>query len=177
MSLPAANQQDELRESLREGQPYRVLACWSSGISGLVRSDSDPHAIHFTAPPQFGGVEGRWTPEDLLLGAIASCYTTTFCTLAEYSKLEYLGLAVDVRGSLRKADRGYSFGEIAICPRLSIVGAEEQHRALRLLQKAAATCPVSRLLAVEPAFEPQVQVLASTSASACAGETHSGGAI
>jgi organic hydroperoxide reductase OsmC/OhrA len=167
------NRQDDLRESSQEGQNYRARACWSSGKSGLVKSDSAASAIDFAAPPRFGGVEGRWTPEDLLLGAVASCYTTTFCALAEYSKLNYLELAVEVRGTLRKADRGYSFGEIAIYPRLIIVDLEEQQRALRILQKAAATCLISRLLTVEPAFAPQVLVACTLG---CADKTHSGGA-
>ena len=48
---------------------YRVVAWWASGKTGLVKSDSAPNAIHFTTPPQFGGMEGRWSPEDLLLSA------------------------------------------------------------------------------------------------------------
>jgi len=177
MSLQTESQQDELGESLREDQLYRVVASWSSGKSGLVNSDSASHAIDFTAPPRFGGMEGRWTPEDLLLGAIAACYMTTFCALAEYSKLRYLGLIVEVRGTLRKADRGYFFGEIAIRPRLTLVEGEEQQRALRILQKAAGTCLVSRLLAVEPAFEPQVQVPAPQCNFVHADKTHYGGAV
>ena len=55
----AENQQDVLRESVAEGQNYRALACWSSGKSGLVKSGSAPSAIDFTAPPRFGGLEGR----------------------------------------------------------------------------------------------------------------------
>src|SRR5437867_6393980 len=73
-------------------QKYRVIAWWSSGRTGLAKSNSAPNAIHFTAPPEFGGLEGRWTPEDLLLSAVASCYTTTFRALAEYSKFEYADL-------------------------------------------------------------------------------------
>jgi|SRR5215472_9777411 len=172
--MQAENQQADCRESLREGLNYRARACWSSGKSGLLKSDSAPSAIDFASPPQFGGVEGRWTPEELLLGAIASCYTTTFCALAEYSKLNYLELAVEVQGTLRKADRGYSFGDLAIYPRLIIVDVEEQQRALRILQKAAATCLISRLLAVEPAFAPQVL---AACIFGCDDKAHSGGAI
>jgi len=74
---------------------YRVVAWWSSGKTGLAKSDSAPTAIHFTAPPEFGGLEGRWTPEDLLLCAVAGCYTTTFRALADNSKLEYSDLGVE----------------------------------------------------------------------------------
>jgi organic hydroperoxide reductase OsmC/OhrA len=177
MSSPVENQAVELRESAREGDPYRVVAWWSSGKAGSVTSESGANAIPFTAPPRFGGTEGTWTPEDLMLGAIASCYTTTFCALAEYSKLKYLNLAVEVRGTLRQADRGYSFGEISICAKLILGDGQEQQRALRLLQKAAAACLVSRLLAVEPAFQPQVRILRPQGAAAYADATHSGGAV
>jgi len=177
MSLPAETQAVELRESVAEADPYRVLACSSSEKSGSVMSDSAANSIQFTVPPQFGGAEGSWTPEDMLLGAIASCYTTTFCALAEYSQLKYFDLAVEVRGTLRKVERRYSFGEIAIRPRLILVDGKEEQRALRLLQKAASTCLVSRLLSAEPAFEPQVQILESQGAAEGAGNIHSRGAV
>jgi peroxiredoxin-like protein len=138
-------------------QKYRVVAWWSSGRTGLAKSDSAPNAIHFTAPPEFGGLEGRWTPEDLLLSAVASCYTTTFHALADYSKLEYADLEVEVEGVIRKTDSGYAFTEILIRPKLTISSDGEQTRALRLLQKAKTACLLSRALAVEQKFEPRVQ--------------------
>jgi peroxiredoxin-like protein len=143
---------------METAQKYRVVAWWSSGKTGLAKSNSAPNAIHFTAPPEFGGLEGRWTPEDLLLGAVASCYTTTFRALAEYSKLAYADLEVEVEGMIRKAESGYEFAGIVIRPNLTIAREEEQTRALRLLQKAKAVCLVSRALSVEQSFEPRVQV-------------------
>jgi peroxiredoxin-like protein len=143
---------------METAQKYRVVAWWSSGKTGLAKSNSAPNAIHFTAPPEFGGLEGRWTPEDLLLGAVASCYTTTFRALAEYSKLAYADLEVEVEGMIRKAESGYEFAGIVIRPNLTIASEEEQTRALRLLQKAKAVCLVSRALSVEQSFEPRVQV-------------------
>src|SRR6266849_4608147 len=121
------------RMTMEGAQKYRVVAWWSSGRTGLAKSDSAPNAIHFTAPPEFGGLEGRWTPEDLLLCAVASCYTTTFRALAEYSKFEYSDLGVQVEGTLRKVDSGYVFSEVVIRPNLTIPSEAERERALRLL--------------------------------------------
>ena len=137
---------------------YRVTAWWSAGKAGLAKSDSAPNAIHFTAPPEFGGLEGRWTPEDLLLGAVASCYTTTFRALADYSQLEYLDLGVEVDGTVCKGDSGYTFSQITIRSKLTISNPEEESRSMRLLQKAKAVCLVSRALAVDAVFEPSVTV-------------------
>jgi peroxiredoxin-like protein len=143
---------------MKTGQGYRVTAWWSSGRTGLAKSDSAPNAIHFAAPPEFGGIEGRWTPEDLLLCSLASCYTTTFRALADYSKLEYSDLAVEVGGTIRKTDSGYEFSEIVIRPTLTLSDEQEQTRASRLLQKAKTVCLISRALSIEQKFEPQVHV-------------------
>ena len=141
-----------------EALRFRVIAWWASGRTGIARSSSAPNAIHFTSPPAFGGLEGRWTPEDLLLCAVASCYTTTFRTLADNSKLAYTDLQVEVESTIRKADTGYAFGEVLIRAYLMIPREEERERALKLLQKAKEKCLVSRALAVKQTFEPRVQV-------------------
>jgi peroxiredoxin-like protein len=146
---------------MQSAHTYRVVAWWSSGRTGLAKAESAPNAIHFTAPPEFGGLEGRWTPEDLLLCSVASCYTTTFRALADYSKLEYSDLGVDVEGTVRKAESGYQFDDIMIRPHLTIAREEEQERALRVLQKAKTVCLVSRALSIEQKFEPKVQVTES----------------
>jgi peroxiredoxin-like protein len=140
---------------------FRVAAWWASGRTGLAKSSSAPNAIHFTSPPAFGGLEGRWTPEDLLLVAIASCYTTTFRALAEYSKFEYTDLQVEVEGVIEKAESGYSFTEISIRASLTIPQEAEQERAVRLLHKAKGMCMVSRALSVQQSFEPLVRATVS----------------
>jgi len=143
---------------MEEVHRFRVVAWWASGRTGLAKSSSAPNAIHFTSPPAFGGLEGRWTPEDLLLCALAGCFTTTFRTLAEYSRFEYTDLQVEVDGGIRKAATGYSFGEVFIRANLVIPQEEERARALKLLHKTKSLCLVSRALSIEQRFEPQVQV-------------------
>lgn len=137
---------------------YRVVAWWTSGKTGLAKTDSAPNAIHFTAPPEFGGMEGRWTPENLLLCSIAGCYTTTFRAIAEYSKFEYSDLEVAVEGTIQKVESGYAFTEITIRPSLSMHDEQEQARGLRLLHKAKSLCLVTRAISVPQSFEPHIQV-------------------
>jgi peroxiredoxin-like protein len=140
---------------------YRVVAWWSSGKTGLVKSDSAPNAIHFTTPPQFGGVEGRWSPEDLLLSAVASCFTSTFHALAERSSFHFTDLEVEVQGCVNKCESGYLFSEITIRPTVKIATEDDRPRAERLMEKAKRLCLVSRALAVTQKFEPLVQARSS----------------
>lgn len=144
---------------------HRVIAWWSAGRSGLATADSAPNSIHFAAPPQFGGLEGRWTPEDLLLCGIASCFVTTFRVLAEYSAWEYTDLQVEAAGTVDKAGSGYCFRQIILRPHLKIHEERERGRALQLLQKAQGLCLVSRAMSVTLAFEPVVEVGASAYSS------------
>ncbi len=150
---------------MEEAHRFRVEAWWASGRTGIAKSSSAPNAIHFTAPPAFGGLEGRWTPEDLLLGAIASCYTTTFRALADYSKLAYTDLQVEAEAIVTKAESGYNLGEVSIRANLIIPREEEQARAIKLLNKAKGLCLVARALAVKQTFEPAVKVAISASGS------------
>jgi organic hydroperoxide reductase OsmC/OhrA len=141
-------------------QTYRVVAWWNAGKTGLAKSESAPNAIHFAAPPQFGGLEGRWSPEDLLLCAIAGCFTTTFRALADYSKFQYTDLQVEVEGRVRKAESGYEFAGITIRPTLTLSDPNERLRAERLLKKTERLCLVSRALALTQTLLPQIHVTA-----------------
>jgi organic hydroperoxide reductase OsmC/OhrA len=137
---------------------YRVAAWWTSGRSGLAKSDSAPNAIHFTAPKEFGGLEGRWTPEELLLAAIAGCFTTTVRTIAGSARFEFTDLEVEARGTIRKAESGFGFTEIVVRPSLKIASLEERELALELLKEAERLCLFSRALDVPLKFEPQLEV-------------------
>ena len=110
--------------------------------AGPTKSASAANSIHFTVPLQFGGLEGRWTPEDLLLCAIASCFTTTFRVLAENSKWEYTDLQVEAAGTVDKADSGYSFSHIILRPHLNVLAEPDCARGLALLRKAGSLCLV-----------------------------------
>ncbi len=137
---------------------YRTAAQWTSEQTGLAKSDSAGDGIHFCAPPEFGGLEGYWTPEALLLAALASCFTTTFRAIAGYSKFEYTDFQVEVEGTVSKAESGYGFSAIIFRPTLTIHDEEKRNRALNLLQKTKAACLVSKALAVIPTLEPHVNV-------------------
>jgi len=141
----------------RTEHAYRVAAWWTSGLTGLAKSDTAPNAIHFTAPFEFGGLQGRWTPEELLLAAIAGCFTTTVRSIAG-NRFEFGDLGVEVMGTIRKAESGYRFTSITIRSSLRIASPAERERAFDLLDKAEKQCLISRALDVPVTFEPQLEV-------------------
>jgi organic hydroperoxide reductase OsmC/OhrA len=141
---------------MEDGHRFRVTAWRASGRSGIAQASSAPNVIHFAAPPAFGGLDGRWSPEELLLCAVASCYTTTFEALAEQSKLAYTDLQVEAESEVTQADAGYSLREIVM--RATLILPREAEGATALLQRAHALCLVSRALSVAPRFEAHVHI-------------------
>ena len=143
---------------MEETHQYRVVAWWTSGRTGIAKSDSAPNAIHFTAPPEFGGVQGRWTPEELLLGAVGGCFTTTFRAIAADSNFKYTDLEVETHGTVAKTADGYGFDKIVIRPKLTISSEEERNQAVDLLKKTKGLCLISRALGVPQTFEPLIEI-------------------
>jgi organic hydroperoxide reductase OsmC/OhrA len=46
---------------------YRVTASWEGGRKGAVEATGIAPAIHFSAPSEFQGAPGYWTPEHFLV--------------------------------------------------------------------------------------------------------------
>lgn len=137
---------------------YRVSAWWTSGRTGLAKCESSPNTIHFSEAPEFGGLEGRWTPEQLLLCALAGCFTTTFHDVARAAKFEFTDLEVEVEGSVRhNRNTGCNFTEILLRPRLTVPSEDQRETGLGLLRRAKAVCMISRAITIPQTLEPFVE--------------------
>jgi organic hydroperoxide reductase OsmC/OhrA len=137
---------------------YRVSAWWTSGRTGLAKCESSPNAIHFSEAAELGGLAGRWTPEQLLLSALAGSFTTTFHEVARGAKFDFTDLEVEIEGSVRRnRSAGCSFTEILIRPRLTVHSEEEYETGLMLLRRAKAACMISHALGVPQTLEPSVE--------------------
>ena len=145
----------------RTAHEYRVEAWWTSGRTGIAKSDTTPNAIHFSTPPEYGGLEARWTPEELLLAAITGCFTTTFRTLASSERFEFTDLEVDAVAKVHKVGSAFYFDDIEIRPTLRIGNFEDSDCALALLERTEYRCLISRALDFPLRFQPQVQVMES----------------
>lgn len=143
----------------RTAHEYRVEAWWTSGRTGIAKSDTTPNAIHFSTPPEYGGLEGRWTPEELLLASITSCFTTTFRTIATSVHFEFTDLEVDALAKVHKVGSAFYFDEIEIRPMLKVRNLEDCDRALVLLERAETSCLISRALDFPLRIQPQVQIV------------------
>jgi peroxiredoxin-like protein len=117
-----------------------------------------PRVVHFSAPPEFGGEAGLWTPEHFLLAAVSSCFIATFKAVAQASKLDFQGIEVAADGLLERESGGFRFTKITLHPVLILYREESHEFGLRLLEKAERLCLVSRSLSSKIELEPKILV-------------------
>lgn len=143
---------------------YHAAAHWTAHKRGIVEGEGIPRTINFSAPPEFGGEPGLWTPEHLLLAAVSTCYVATFRAVAEASKLEFRSLELAVDGTIEKQEGGFRFTHIVLRPSIVIEKEDDRERAGRLLEKAERGCPISRSLACPVNLEAKILVQEHASA-------------
>lgn len=140
---------------MQDAYSYQLDLEWTGRRAGKLQGLGLP-ALWVSAPREFSGEDGVWTPEHLLVGATASCLMTTFLAIAEISKLTVLSYRCKASGKLEKiSGAGYSFTEIVLAPEVAVPGGDEQ-KALRLLAKAEGNCFVAKSLRTVVRLEPQI---------------------
>ncbi len=139
---------------------YEAEVAWTDRRAGQVTSDDLP-VLHVSAPPEFAGDRGAWTPEHLLVAATASCLMTSFLAVAELSKLPVTSYHSKAFARLEKVPgEGYRFTEITVVPEIEIA-AEDLEKAQKVLAKAKENCFVGNSLRAALQVEPRFLVLAA----------------
>ena len=134
---------------------YEVSAAAYADGSVAVRSEGLP-TLTTAPPPQFGGAGGQWSPETLLAAAAADGLILTFCAIATASKLPWRRLDCDAEGIVDRKDGVVRFTELHVHARLKVPPGVDPDRALRLLEKAEATCLVTNSLALSPTLTAEI---------------------
>jgi organic hydroperoxide reductase OsmC/OhrA len=136
---------------------YRVRTLARS--EGEVALESAGLAALPTAPPsEFGGPGDRWSPETLLVAAVADCFVFSFRAVARASKLEWTSLACDVEGTLDRVERVTQFTAFLVRATLCVPAGVDEARARSLLEKAEKVCLISNSLKAQPRLEAMVEV-------------------
>jgi peroxiredoxin-like protein len=114
------------------------------------------------APPaQFGGPGDQWSPEDLFMASIASCFILSFRAIARASKLSWLSIECESEGVLDRVEGLTRFTKVITRATLLIADTESIEKAERLLHKAEQSCLVVNSLSSESQLECIISVEAS----------------
>jgi organic hydroperoxide reductase OsmC/OhrA len=138
---------------------YHASAHWMLHEHGVVKAGEEIHeTFTFSSPPEFGGEEGVWTPEHLLLAAVGSCFVATFRGVARASKLEFEGIDVAVEGIIEKQEGSLRFTKVIVRPEVMILNESDYQRTGLLLEKTERLCLITQSLSSEVVLQPGIEV-------------------
>jgi organic hydroperoxide reductase OsmC/OhrA len=135
---------------------YSVVARAAAQGDVTLTGDRLP-AIPSAPPTEFGGPGDRWSPETLMVAAVADCFVLTFRGIAGLSRFPWVSLECSVTGTVERVERVTQFTALEVRARLRVPAGANEDQARRLLAKAEETCLVTNSLKLRPHLEAAVE--------------------
>lgn len=134
---------------------YAVHGLTRSGDSGVTISSKDLPPLKTGLPANFGGPGDAWSPETLLVAAVADCFSLAFRIVAR--EFPWSELRCEVEGELDRVDRETRFTEFRIHAHLLIPSEADREQAIQLLGKAEHICVITNSVNGKVVLDPHIE--------------------
>lgn len=136
---------------------YVVKASAVTDSSVLLESPG-LESLPSAGPAEFGGPGDLWSPETLLVAAVADCFILSFRAIARGSKMDWISLSCDVIGDLDRIDKVTQFTSFRLKVRLEVPEGIREGKAERLLEMAEKSCLITNSMKAESTLDYEVIV-------------------
>ncbi|GAC56639.1 hypothetical protein GOHSU_12_00290 [Gordonia hirsuta DSM 44140 = NBRC 16056] len=127
-------------------EPGEPITLSSPGLNELITE----------TPPEFGGPEGMWSPETLMIAAVANCFVLTWRAVAAHNKVDWIDMRVDASGVLDRVDRVTRFTQVTQKVQLVLPAGADRAQIEQLLAKTESACLVSNSMNAEFILESEI---------------------
>lgn len=134
---------------------YETSLRWTSEKKGLQSSPGKPD-IEIASPPEFGGHEGKWTPEDFYVASIETCIMTTFLWYVTKRNIPVVSYESKSVGILKKCDGGFGMAEVIVRPKVVLENPEDVKKLEKGFNVIHKTCLISNSIKSEVKLEPTI---------------------
>jgi peroxiredoxin-like protein len=128
---------------------FYLKANWPGGRNDIGEIASGNLITQVSIPPEMDGPGIGMNPDEMLLGAAATCYIITLAAMMERSKLEKTSLTMDSEGIVDVTRGVITYKKIIHRPKIVLkADATEQdiQLAQKLAEKAETSCMISRAI-------------------------------
>ncbi|MGM0776152.1 MAG: OsmC family protein [Bacillota bacterium] len=143
---------------------FHLKAHWPGLRNNVGEIETGGLRTKVSIPPEMDGPGIGTNPDEMLLGAAATCYIITLATMMERSRLEKDDLTMESVGVVDVTKGVITYRKIIHRPVIVLkADADEKDHALarKLAQKAEASCMISRAIKGNVEVELQETVLRS----------------
>ncbi|HLH32431.1 MAG TPA: OsmC family protein [Terriglobia bacterium] len=142
-----------------EPLPHQYEVTVKGTAVGYTELNSTALTPIISAPPaEFGGPGNLWSPETLLVAAAADCFVLTFRAVAHASKLDWVSITCNGKGTVDRADGVIRFTAVQLQTELTVPAGGDVEKAQRTLEKAHKSCIAGNSLICRPTVEIRITV-------------------
>jgi organic hydroperoxide reductase OsmC/OhrA len=136
---------------------YRSYVRWIEGNKGELTFENGKTEM-FSSPPEFGGIEGQLTPEELLVASLNTCYHQTFLRYAKKMKIDVTSFEMEAEGDMETVGGETRFVSCVLRPTITVASAEDADKVQKAVSLAKKGCFIGNSVNFDLVVEPQVKV-------------------
>ena len=144
---------------MQELPHHYVVTAHAEGSKNVSLSSDNLPDLETAGPPQFGGPGDVWSPETLLVGAVADCFILSFRAIARKARLDWQTLECRAEGELDKIDKLTQFTGFKVSAKLTIADEKDRKKAGVILEKAEKYCLITNSMKADSHLEAEVAVV------------------
>ena len=137
---------------------HYVVTAHAEGKKNVIVSSDNLPDLETAGPPEFGGPGDVWSPETMLVGAVANCFILSFRAIARTAKLDWLTLECTAEGELDKIEKLTQFTGFKVNARLTIPHEKDARKAGVILEKAEKYCLITNSMKAGSHLDAEVVV-------------------
>ena len=128
---------------------FHLKASWPGLRNDIGTIDAGNLKTKVSIPPEMDGPGVGTNPDEMLLGAAATCYIITLAAMMERSRLEKESLTMESVGIVKVTNGVITYKKIIHKPTIVLkfdASEKEEKIARRLAEKAETSCMISRAI-------------------------------
>ncbi|MED4141451.1 OsmC family protein [Priestia megaterium] len=143
---------------------FHLQANWPGGRNEVGTIESGQLKTQISIPPEMDGPGVGTNPDEMLLGAAATCYIITLAAMLERSGIYQEALTMESEAVVDVTNGVFTYEKIIHKPHVIITPelTDQEEKISRLIKKAETSCMISRAIQgnVEIELEPRLTVKA-----------------
>ncbi|GAA0435979.1 OsmC family protein [Lentibacillus halophilus] len=140
---------------------FHLQATWPGGRNSTGSIEAGNLQTNISIPPEMDGPGVGTNPDEMLLGAAATCYVITLAAMIERAELPLAAMSLDSEGVVDVTNGVMTYERIIHKPYVALKhgsGEKEYDKLHKLVDKAESNCMISRAVQGNVAIEVQAEI-------------------
>jgi organic hydroperoxide reductase OsmC/OhrA len=137
---------------------YKTALEWQQARQGKLSSEGKP-MLDVSSPPEFKGIPGLWTPEDMFVASAEICTMSTFLSFGRRKNIPLVSYKSTAEGILEFVNGKYRFTKIRIVPEITVGKKWTREQVEEIVRDVHGNCLIANSMSVLVEIEPRIVLL------------------